>query len=266
MNTDTTIANDLVRQRAALVLQRITAAERLAKEPMPAVAVAMARDAVSLAGTLGGDAEAETFRLLRRSLEGLDDVLDRDLHEGLRRLAIVKPFVRLIATPLNVRNPALLVAGLVFVVATLSSVWFVLRPSGADIEVRASGWWLDYPDHDPANVIDGSVRTHWHGREYGPGWIELTYAIPRTVRAVRVVNAPAMNNPGSRSTHRGATQRYDVALYDGDRVVARVSGELANEEHAEGRLEVTAPRVTRVRVSVRRYRGMTPGFSEVGVE
>ena len=126
-------------------------------------------------------------------------------------------------------------------------------------EIIASGIYS--PVFEAEHAVDGDPGREWLAPEGANGWIELRFARPIDVRAVRVVNA---HNPGFDDR---ATRDLDVELYRKDRLLARAQSRFDHIDPtaAVRIIPVEASGVTRVRFIARTFLGRGAGLAEVEV-
>ncbi len=117
-------------------------------------------------------------------------------------------------------------------------------------------------DFPARQALDGLSTTDWLLPQQQTGWLELTFARPRTVRALVLRNAV---NGHYRDR---ATRAFKVEAFFQTRAVASVTGEFPPIEAGPGPLTVKldASSVTHVRISVESFYGSGGGLAEVAVE
>lgn len=131
--------------------------------------------------------------------------------------------------------------------------------AGGAVSARASASYSS--EHDASSAVDGLDATEWLLPDGKTGWIELKLERPKQVREVRLLNAH------NRHYNDRATRKYEVELYDGDRLHATLTGEFEKleAEPVPRPLAVPKGRVTRVRVSVLSHFGSGGGFAEIAL-
>jgi hypothetical protein len=126
-------------------------------------------------------------------------------------------------------------------------------------EVVASGIYS--PVFDVEHAVDGDPGREWLAPEGASAWLELRFAQPIDVRAVRVINS---HNPGFNDR---ATRDLDVELYRKDQLLTRAQStfDQIDPTAAERIIPVVAKGVTRVRFVARTFHGRGAGLAEVEV-
>jgi hypothetical protein len=132
------------------------------------------------------------------------------------------------------------------------------RPQ-ARFEIVASGIYS--PEFDAEHAVDGDPGREWLAPEGTSGWVELRFAKPLDVKAVRVTNA---HNPGFNDR---ATRDLDVELYRKEQLLTRTHSTFDQVEPtpAARTIPVEAQGVTRVRFVARTFHGRGAGLAEVEV-
>jgi hypothetical protein len=143
--------------------------------------------------------------------------------------------------------------------ACLVAALFAARRFHDRFEVVASASYsAEFP---PERAVDGNPAAEWLAPDGGDGWIELRFAQPINVTAVRVVNAH--NAP----YNDRATKDLEIDLFLGNKLVKRAR---AGFDHIEATgnprtIPVKATGITRVRFLARSHHGKGAGFGEVEV-
>lgn len=217
-------------------------------------------------------AEVAALEALRRSLEAAPlPVLDAQVGaaEEARHAALVRAhnvLDRAVAGALGVdralRVDRLLPAVAVAAVLAVVAVAVVLYTSRTRRTALASAHLALPPGFPPSKAIDGDPVTEWllpHGQT---GWIEVQFARPRGLRAVRLLNAH------NRTFNDLATRDYRIEAFAGDRLLGVVRGSFAAIDPTGPwvRHPLVAEGVTRVRVWVDSFHGATGGLGEIEVE
>jgi hypothetical protein len=126
-------------------------------------------------------------------------------------------------------------------------------------EVVASGIYS--PVFDAKQAVDGDPGGEWLAPEGAGGWLELRFARPIDVKAVRVTNA---HNPGYNDR---ATRDLDVELYRKEQLLTRTHTTFDQIEPTPTArtIPVEGQGVTRVRFVARTFHGRGAGLAEVEV-
>jgi len=143
--------------------------------------------------------------------------------------------------------------------AVLIAVSFGLWARNAPL-LRASGVYSgDFP---ASQATDGLSRTEWLLPEKQPGWLELSYRRPRTLRTV------LLRNSENSYFHDRATKSFRIRAFSRGRLVASAKGELPPIEANRGWLNVplVARDVTELRIDVDSFYGLGGGLAEVDVQ
>lgn len=191
-------------------------------------------------------AHADRYRRVRRVRARLDAALapsldtprERSARRALRRAAALAPALAAVA--------AILVAA--------------SRP--APPRATASDFHPEPPGFGPEKVIDGDAYTEWLLPTFTTGWIDIAFARPRALAAVRLLNA---HNRGANDM---ATQRYRIEAFAGARPVGTFTGAFPtlDPEPAWYRAPLPAAGVTRVRVTVESFHRAGGGLAEIDFE
>lgn len=166
---------------------------------------------------------------------------------GIRRLRASNP---------RARRARLLV--LAVALPAFASLVFLLLRNVPTAQASAT-YSSDFP---ASQAIDGLSKTEWLLPQQQTGWLELTFARPRSVRAVRLRNA---ENTYFRDR---ATKAFKVEAYSGASVVATARGQFPPIEANAGPLTVSlsAREVTHLRITVESFYGNGGGIAEVKVQ
>ncbi len=126
--------------------------------------------------------------------------------------------------------------------------------------LRASGAYSS--DFPVSQAIDGLSRTEWLLPEKQPGWLELAYPRPRTLRTIRLRNAE------NSYFHDRATKSFRLQAFSRGRLVASATGELPPIEASRGWVAVplVAGDVTELRIDVESFYGLGGGLAELEVQ
>ncbi|MFO0602870.1 MAG: hypothetical protein U0324_06830 [Polyangiales bacterium] len=222
----------------------LAAAEAVGLDDAPARAL-MAGELPALDAEVAG-VHAEAFRATRRACGGLDralaPVLDAPRDRAVRRA---------LRAGLAGAATLALVAGMV--------AWKTRPPPP---RATASGHHPEPPGFGPEKVLDGDAYTEWLLPPYTTGWLDLTFARPRTLAAVRLLNGH------NRASNDMAVRDYRVEAFAGARSVANFQGTFPTlePEPAWYRVPLAAAGVTRVRVWVDGYHRAGGGLAEVDFE
>jgi hypothetical protein len=140
--------------------------------------------------------------------------------------------------------------------AALGYVWFT-RP--APWGATASAHHTDPPGFAPARAIDGDAYTEWLLPLGETGWLDVTFPRPRTLSAVRLLNA---HNRGNNDM---ATCNFRIEAFAGTRAVASFAGAFAtlDPQPIWHTIQLPATGVTRVRIWVDSYHSAGGGLAEV---
>ncbi len=126
----------------------------------------------------------------------------------------------------------------------------------------ASAFLQSAPGFPPAKAVDGDATTEWLLPLGFPGWIDVHLERPRTLRAVRLLNAH------NRTHNDLATRDYRVEVFAGGRLAGAAQGAFSgiNPSGQWVRHPIAARGVTRVRVWVDTFHGAAGGLGEIELE
>ncbi len=126
----------------------------------------------------------------------------------------------------------------------------------------ASAFLSTPPGFPPAKAVDNDPVTEWILPLGAPGWIDVHLDRPRSIRAVRLLNAH------NRTHNDLATRDYRVEAFAGGRLVGAAQGMFSGISPAGtwARHPIAASGVTRVRVWVDTFHGAAGGLGEIVVE
>jgi hypothetical protein len=154
------------------------------------------------------------------------------------------------AKRLLVRRLAVAGVATLAMIAALVALW--IRP-----RIDASATFS--PEQPPSNAFDGVDSTEWLLPDGVPGWVELKFRSPRSIRNVRVANVH------NRYYMDRASERVRVTAYAGQAVVGtaerRFKGIVEQRSTQDFKLEASG--VTRLRVEVLSFFGRGGGFAEI---
>ncbi|MGE0786959.1 MAG: hypothetical protein AB7S26_14900 [Sandaracinaceae bacterium] len=278
-----------VSERRQLATQRAQAAEALWAQGHLAEGLRMANEALSACfdalAALDESAEATSRAGMERAGMDADEMeraiaLDRerqelvlptldarvtDVHVALyRRLAaastsILRALGAVAQTPQDLsraRAWRLGVAVLIALAIVIAGVVIYEPPS--DVTAEASGTWSPTQGL-AAFAIDGRPETEWMLPDRQPGWLEIRFASPRHIAALRMLNGhnPGYNDRAIRTAH--------VELFAGDRSVAQLDVDWPRVEPAPEWIEryVDVDGVDRVRVEARTFHSMGTALAEI---
>jgi len=124
--------------------------------------------------------------------------------------------------------------------------------------VASASYSAEFP---PGRAVDGNPALEWLAPEGGDGWLELRFARPINVKAVRVVNAH--NAP----FNDRATKDLEIDLFIGDKLVkrARTNFDRIEATSSPRTIPIVATGITRVRFVARSHHGSGAGLGEVEV-
>lgn len=267
-------ARDRAHGLARLARQKRAAADALFRLGMRAEALSLAREALTLAveaaesagvsatSVIGDEAlravrTAPARPLLEQDVEAGHRALHRTLAHAYDRLAErLLPFER---TDAERRSLRIVRAAVVLAAVALAAAAVVRRVTKQPKPfVQCSATWGH--KFDPRNVVDGDSATEWLLPDNSAGWLDVSPATPRPLRAIRLLNAKNRGGPDR------ATMDYRVEVYV-DGALAR-SAEATfgaydpNPSWREVPLGVSG-NVERVRIVVRSWSGAGAGIAEV---
>lgn len=123
----------------------------------------------------------------------------------------------------------------------------------------SSSYGSDFP---ASHLVDGLKTTEWLLPHQQTGWVELTFARPRDVKAVRLQNSV---NGHYRDR---ASKAVKLEAYARTQVVATAKAEFPPIEATKGpiKVDLVARGVTHVRIEIESYYGGGGGLAEVDIE
>lgn len=190
--------------------------------------------------------DAATFR----ELSDVAAVLDDAVAEAV-----------LVRSEIATRRVARVGMAVILVVATLTGLVFLVRPT-PPAPATASAVFNDDPIFTPEHAIDGDPTTEWLLPDASGGWLDVRVQPPRAVHRVRLTNGH------NRDYADRAVRGYRLEAYDGTRLVAHAVGEFPTlvPHPAPITVQLAAPRADRVRVVVTSWFNLGAALSDVRVE
>ncbi len=220
-------------------------------------------DCQRLLGNLRSDAEASELRELCSEGSSLGTPqLDRDVtpahRELLGRLASGRRRTLRLLRDAGARKRRLTWLSLVIALPVLGALSFALFRNATT--ARASGIYSS--DFVASQAVDGLNKTEWILPQQQTGWLELSFARPREVRAL------VLRNSTNGHYRDRATKALKVEAYSRGQLVATGKGEFPPIDDDAGPITVNlaARDVTHVRVTVESFYGSGGGLAEVRVE
>lgn len=128
--------------------------------------------------------------------------------------------------------------------------------------VLASAYLTTTPGFPPSKAVDGDPVTEWILPLGTAGWIDVYFERPRTITAVRLLNAH------NRTHNDLATRDYRIEVYASNRLAGTAQGSFAgiSPTGTWARHPIAARGVTRVRVWIDTFHGAAGGLGEIVVE